>query len=150
MTDKTKITKEQLNLFIVCGKHFIMNVDSENNPLVPAIEAILPEATEKLKKVERQKNLFRISLAKKTASKHLEVDKHGNHMYTEEDTKKIWDKMDEIDKEEVNLTCNVIKDHPSEGLSYDIKMAFSGIVIPKINIPKFEEDEEEKEVENDD
>ena len=141
---KTKITKEQLNLFVVCGKHFIMNVDSDNNPLVSAIEDILPEAIEKLKKVERQKNLYRISLAKKTASKHLELDKHGNHMYTEEDTKKIWAKLDEIEKEEVTISTHVIEEHPSEGMTYDIKMAFSGIVIPKINIPKFEEEVEEE------
>ena len=143
MTDKTTITKEQLNTFIVAGKYYLN--DREESELTKAIESILPEAINKLKKVERQRDMFRISLAKKTASKHIELDKNGRHQYTEDDTKKIWDKMDEIDKEEIQIHACIVTEYPTEDISYDMKRAFSGIVIPELNIPKFEEEPVESE-----
>ncbi len=141
--EKAKITKEQLNLFVYAGKQYLIN--REDSELTKAIEAILPEATKKLKKVERTRDLFKISLAKKTASKHIDLDKNGRYQHTEEDTKKIWEKMDEIDEEEVQLSSHVIIDYPTEDITYDMKRAFQSVVIPAMPADESKDEEEEKE-----
>lgn len=137
---KTEITKEQLNLFVLAGKAYLH--DREPSQLTMAIESLLPEAIKKLKKVERDRDMFRISLAKKTASKHLELDKNGRHQYTEEDTKKIWARMDEIDAEKITMHSCVVVDYPTEDITYDTKRGFQSIVIPAMNIEFTEEEQE--------
>jgi hypothetical protein len=144
--EKTSIKKEQLNLFVWAGKQYL--IDREESELTKAIESILPEAINKLKKVERDRDLFRITLAKKTGSKHLELDKNGRYQHTEEDTKKIWEKMDEIDEQEVKLSSHIIKEYPTEDISYDMKRAFQSIVIPAMPVIEEDEKEEEEEEEN--
>lgn len=141
-----KVTKEQLNLFVICGKHYL-NELKEPSELSKAIETVLPEAIKKLQKVERQRDMFRISLAKKTATKHLDLDRQGRYQHTEDDTLKIFAKMEEIDKEEVNLHSTIIEEYPDEGLSYDIRQAFQGIVIPAKLYPKYKDEEEPKDEE---
>jgi hypothetical protein len=145
--EKTTITKEQLNIFVLAGKHYL--IDREKSELTEAIEAILPEAFKKLKKVERERDLYKLSLAKKTNSKHIDLDKNGRYQHTEEDTKKIWEKMDEIDREEVKLSSHVIDKYPTEDITYDMKQAFQSIVIPAIIVTETEEEEEEEEEETD-
>lgn len=139
----TEISKEQLNHFVLAGKHYLN--DREESELTKAIEMILPTAIKKLKKVERQRDAFRIAKAKKTGSKHLEKDKNGQYQFTEEDTKLVWEKMDEIDQEMIKVPCHIVEEYPTEDISYDIKMAFQGVVIPKIEISTFEEGEETEE-----
>lgn len=142
--DKTTITKDQLNLFVWAGKQYLVN--REESELTKAIESILPQAIKKLQKVERQRDLFKISLAKKTNSKHIDLDKNGRYQHTEDDTKKIWDKMDEIDAETVTLNCHVVpdKDYPKEDITFDMKRAFQSIVIPAMPVYDVSEEEDEK------
>jgi primosomal protein N' len=146
--DKTTITKEQLNLFVFASKQYLSN--TEESDLSKAIEAILPSAIEKLKKVDRKRDLFKISLAKKTNSKHIDLDKNGRYQHTEEDTKKIWAKMDEIDKEEVMISCHVIEKYPTDGITFDMKRAFQSVVIPAMPVVEIEQEEEEEEEEQND
>lgn len=138
----TTITKEQLNLFVVCGKHFVTaQMDTKDtNPLWGAVNSILPVALKKLQKVERQKELTRISLCKKTASKHIDTDKNGRYQYTEEDNKILLEKFDTIDQETVIIPTEIIEEYPTDGLTYDIMSAFEGIVIPATKRVKFEEE----------
>lgn len=149
----TEITKEELNLFAVCAKHYLNNYDGDRkaNPLVRSIESILPGMMKQLKKVERQKELSRVSLCKKTASKHIEYDKSGRYQFTEEDFKKLEVQLDKIDQEKIKVLEVVIEEFPEEGLSYDIRQAFEGIVIPKTEkleiVEELEEELEEKDEE---
>ncbi len=146
--EKTTITKEQLNLFVWAGKQYLIN--REGSELTKAIEAILPEGIKKLQKTERARDLFKISLAKKTNSKHIDLDKNGRYQHTEDDTKKIWEKMDEIDAETIQLSCHVIKDYPTEDITFDMKRAFQSIVIPAMPVTEFEEEHEEEHEEESD
>jgi hypothetical protein len=140
-TDKTTITKEKLNLFVVCGKHYITNAENKSE-LWHAINSLLPVAVKKLQKVEREKELFRLSICKKSSSKHIEMDKHGRYQFTEEDNKKLLEKFDEIELETVTIPCHVIEEFPEEGLSYDMRKGFEGIVIPATEEVVFEEETE--------
>lgn len=135
---KISITKEQLNLFVVCGKHYITSIE-EKSLLWHAINSIVPLAIKKLKKVERQKELVRLSLCKKTSSKHIDMDKNGRYQFTEEDNLKLLEKFDEIDAELVELPTNIITEFPEEGLTYDLRKGFEGIVIPATTEIKDEE-----------
>lgn len=144
----TKITKEKLNLFVACGKHYVSNANESE--LSKAVEAVLEPAIKKLKKVERQQEIARLSLAKKTSSKHIERDKYGNNLFTEADNIKLLEKIDEINAEEVDLPIDIVEDYPSEGITYDIRQAFEGIVIPKIarkfdNLPDDPKEDEAEE-----
>lgn len=145
--NKTEITKEQLNLFVWAGKQYLIN--REESELTKSIESILPEAIKKLQKVDRARDLFKVSLAKKTNSKHIDLDKNGRYQHTEDDTKKIWAKMDEIDEEIVTISAHVVSDYPKEDITFDMKRAFQSIVIPAMPVVEVEEEEtEEKEEQN--
>lgn len=142
MNNMTTITKEQLNIFVVCGKHYVSAQikDKNTNPLWQAINSLLPGAVSKLKKVERQRELARLNLCKKNSSKHIEYDKSGNYQYTEEDNISLLEKFDAINEETVQMQTHIINDYPTEGLTYDIMQAFEGIVIPEV-----QREEEQKE-----
>lgn len=127
--DKVSITKEKLNLFVVCGKHYT-SATEEKSELWDAIYSLVPLALKKLKKVERQKELVRISLCKKTSSKHLDMDKNNRYQFTEEDNLKLLEKFDDIDAELVEFPCQIVKEFPEEGLTFDMRKGFEGIVIP--------------------
>lgn len=127
--DTTTITKEQLNLFVVCGKHYVTNAKA--SVLKSAISELLPTALKKLKKVERQKELARLNLCKKTASRHIDLDKEGRYQYTEEDHARLLERFDEIDEETVEMPTIIVTDYPDEGLTYDLRRGFEGIVLPK-------------------
>lgn len=126
--ETTTITKEQLNLFVVVGKHYVTN--SKPSVLKSAIQELLPSALKKLKKVERQKELVRLHLCKKTASKHIDLDRDGRYQFTEEDNVQLLEKFDEIDEETVEMRTIIVDDFPEEGLTYDTRRGLEGIVIP--------------------
>jgi hypothetical protein len=128
-TDKTQITKEQLNLFVVCGKHYVTT--AESSVLKENVNALLPSAIKKLKKVEREKELWRLNLCKKTSSKHIDRDKNGMYQFTQEDNVKLLEEFDKIDGEFIEVLSCIVSEFPEEGLTYDIRKAFEGIVIPK-------------------
>lgn len=143
----TEITKEHLNLFIVCGKHYVNSVPAEKrkeNPLVPVIESVLPGMVKQLKKVERSKELFRISLCKKTAANYIEHNKNGDYQFTDKDLIKLTEELTKIDEQTIKVPCVIIEEFPEEGLSYDLRQAFEGIVIPKGERLEIEEDETEE------
>lgn len=144
--ETTKITKEKLNLFVICGKHYLNN--TKKDKLWGAIDLVLPQMITQLKKVEKQKEFIRLGLCKKTATKHVELDKNGRYQYTEEDNKKLINKLEEVDNELVTVPCIMIedKDIPEEGITYDMRKAFEGIVIPgSQEIITFQVEEEELE-----
>lgn len=127
--ENVTITKEQLNLFVVCGKHYATN--AKPSVLKSTVSELLPIALKKLKKVERQKELTRLNLCKKTASKHIDLDKDGRYQFTEEDNIKLLERFDDIDEETVEMPCIIVSEYPEEGLTFDIVRGFEGIVIPK-------------------
>ena len=140
-----KITKDKLNLFVICGKHYLNN--NKKNMLWGALDTILPQMVNKLKRVEKQKEFVRLQLCKKTASKHVELDKNGRYQYTEDDNKKLINELEAIDNELVDVPAIIIPetDVPEEGITYDMRKAFEGIVIPGSQEIVLEEVEEELE-----
>jgi len=158
--ETTKITKSQLNLFVVAGKHYVNANQKKKSKLWVANDTILPKATKLLEKVEKQRELARVNLCKKTASKHIEYDKNGRYQFTAEDFKTLQEKLETIDDEMVTIPTMIIPkgEYPELGLSYDFRQAFQGIVIPepdyKLDDPELDEkleaenksfEEEEKE-----
>ncbi len=139
---KTQITKEQLNLFVLCGKHYITDQMDKKSELWEAVNSILPIALKKLQKVDRQKELARINLCKKTSTKHLDMDKNGRYQFTEDDNIKLYERFDDIDNEMVDIPTQVIEKYPTEGLTFDTMRGFEGIVIPVQERIKFEEEED--------
>ncbi len=126
------ITKEKLNKFVACGKHYITVNVANKSLLWVNVDTLLEIAIKKLKKVEREKELARLSLCKKTATKHIDMSKNGNYQFTEEDHKKLLEAVDTIDQSTVDMPCMVIPkgEYPEKGLTYDIRDSFKGIVIP--------------------
>lgn len=146
--ETTKITKEKLNLFVVCGKHYINN--TKKNDLWGAIDFVLPQMVSLLKKVEKKKEFVRLKLCKKTATKHVELDRNGRYQYTEDDNIKLIDLLEEIDNELVDVPVMIVNEYPEDGLTYDLRKAFEGIVIPgsqEIVTFQVEEELEEQETE---
>jgi hypothetical protein len=140
----TNITKEHLNRFVAVGKHYAST--AEDSELKAAVMDVLEPAIKRLKKSERQRELMRLKLCKKTSTKHIERDKFGNLIFTEADNIKLLEEFDAIDAETVELPCEIVEDFPEEGLTYDTRMAFEGIVIPKVQ-RKFDNEEEEQPAE---
>lgn len=128
--ETTKVTKERVNLFVICGKHYLNN--TQKNKLWGAVDNILPSMVSILKKAEKKKEFVRLSLCKKTATKHVELDKAGRYQYTEEDNKKLINELEAIDNELVDVPVIIVPegDYPEEGMTYDMRKAFEGIVIP--------------------
>jgi hypothetical protein len=144
--ETTKITKEKLNLFVICGKHYLNNTPKNN--LWGAIDTILPHMVALLKKVEKKKEFIRLSLCKKTATKHVELDKNGRYQYTEDDNKKLIERLEEVDNELVDVPVIIAEEYPAEGMTYDMRKAFEGIVIPgsqEIVVMEIEEELEEQD-----
>lgn len=133
MTETTQINKEKLNLFVLTGKHYLNSNTKKKSRLWMAVDTILPKATKLLTKVEKERELARVSLCKKTASKHIEYDKNGRYQFTAEDFKILQEKLDAIDEALVTIPTMIIPkgEYPELGLTYDIRQAFQGIVIPE-------------------
>jgi len=131
--ETVKITKSQLNLFVVAGKHYVNANQKKKSKLWIAIDTILPKATKLLEKVEKERELARVNLCKKSASKHIEYDKNGRYQFTDETFKTLQEKLDAIDVAEVTIPQIIIPkgEYPELGLSYDFRQAFQGIVIPE-------------------
>lgn len=126
------ITKEKLNLFVVCAKGYL-NANTEKKSVLTAyLDEILPSMIKKLKKVEREKELVRLKYAKKTASKHIEQDKNGRYQFTEEDNINVLEEFDRIDEETIEIEPMLVpeEDCPQD-LTFDVSDAFRGIVIPE-------------------
>lgn len=140
---KTSITKEKLNLFVLAGKTYITRAE-EKSALWHALNSILPKAVKKLEKVERQKELVRLSLCKKTSTKHIDFDKEGRYQFTEDDNKSLLEKFDAIDQELVSIPTLIVSDYPESGLTYDTRYAFEGIVIPVAERTELDDDEPEE------
>lgn len=132
MTQTTQITKEKLNLFVITAKHYL-NSTKKKSKLWIAIDAILPKATKLLAKVEKERELVRVNLCKKTASKHIEYDKNGRFQFTAEDYKTLQEKLDAIEEAMVTVPTMIIPkgEYPELGLTYDVRQGFQGIVIPE-------------------
>jgi len=148
--ETTKITKSQLNLFVVAGKHYLNANQSKKSKLWVAIDSILPKATKLLERVEKERELARVNLCKKSASKHIEYDKSSRYQFTAEDFKTLQEKLEIIDAAEVTIPQIIIPkgEYPELGLSYDFRQAFQGIVIPepdyKLDDPDLDEKLEEE------
>lgn len=129
--DKITITFEQLNLFVLCGKQYASS--AEESILKIAVEELLPVALGKLKKYEQSLEKIRARYAKKTASKHIERDKYNNYQFTEKDLEDLTEAVNKTSLETTDLPYNIIDgEYPTDGLTWDMRMAFEGIVIPKI------------------
>lgn len=129
--ETTNVSKEQINLFVVCGKHYV-NANRETPSVLSAtVEELLDSYLKKLKKIDREKELVRMKLCKKTATKHIDQDKSGRYQFTEDDQIKLYDEFDRIDEEMVEMPCQIVpKDQiPMEGITYDVARAFKGIVM---------------------
>ena len=154
--ETTEITKEKLDRFVLCAKHYVNNnkrhmIDGNKNRtenvLWIAIDSILPKMVTKLKKVEKEKEFLRLNLCKKTATKHVDLDKNGRYQYTEEDNVTLINKVEQIEKQIIKVPSMLIAEDsvPEEGLTYDMRKAFEGIVIPGEATPELEEVEELEE-----
>lgn len=128
------ITKDQLNLFVVCAKGYLNANIGKKSVLTGHLEEILPSMIKKLKRVEREKELVRLKYAKKTASKHIDQDKEGRYQFTEEDNIKVLEEFDRIGEETVEIEPLIVsvEDCP-EDLTFDVRNAFRGIVIPPLD-----------------
>lgn len=133
-TLKTEVTKEQLNLFAVVGKHYLNANNKKKSVLWVAVNELLPIAIKKLKKIEREKDLIRMKYCKKTATKHIEMDKRGSYMFTEDDNKKVLEEFDRINDEMIEMPTLIVPkgEYPESDLSFDIREGFKGIVIPEV------------------
>ena len=114
-----------------------------------ALDTILPQMINKLKKVEKKKEFVRLHLCKKTPSKHVELDKNGRYQYTQDDNIKLINDLEAIDNELVEVLAIIIPEDqvPDEGITYDMRKAFEGIVIPGSQEIVLEPIEEEEELE---
>jgi len=143
--ETTKITKAQLNLFVLAGKQYVNAFQKKKSKLWIAIDTILPKATKLLERVEKERELARVNQCKKTATKHIEYDKNGRYQFTEETYKALQEKLDAIEESEVTIPKIIVAkgEYPELGLSYDFRQAFQGIVIPepdyKLDDPELDE-----------
>lgn len=150
--NNAEITKEKLSLFVACGKYYINANQANKSLLWICIDSLLELGTKKLKKIERERDFVRMKFCKKTGSKHIEYDKRGSYQFTEEDNKKVLEEFDRIDSETLEFPTMIVPkgEYPVKGLSYDLRQAFKGIVIPAneydVSDPNFQAllDEENK------
>lgn len=130
--ETVQITKEKLNKFAVAGKYYHTKHNASKSQLWMAIDALLELAQKKLKKIEQQKDLTRVQLCKKDKSQYIEYDKKGGYQFTEEKYKELVEKLNIIDNELVEMPIQIIPkgQYPEKDLTFDLRDAFRGIVIP--------------------
>jgi len=131
MTETTQIPKEKLNLFVVTGKHYL-NSTKKKSKLWVAVDAILPKAIKLLTKVEKERELARVNLCKKTASKHIEYDKNGRYQFTAEDYKTLQEKLDAIDGQSNQLKLQGKSE--KDILNLKVKQTEQAITAAEVNL----------------
>lgn len=140
-----KITKEKLNLFCLCGKAYL-NM-SPKSKLWYAVDKVLKKALKLLKKVEEEKNTARREFALKKDKGVFDTAEGGVFQYSAADHEKLIERMSKIDEEEVEIMSHIIPvgeyDDDPKVLSFDMRNAFEGIVIPEINYDEFDIDKYE-------
>ena len=131
MENTVTITKEKLNKFVVCGKHYVTANMANKSLLWIHVDTLLETAIKKLKKIEREKDYVRMKYCKKTATKHIDLSKFDKYQFTEEDNTTVLKEFDRIDAEEIDFPCMIVPkgQYPEKGLTYDIRDSFKGIVI---------------------
>lgn len=136
-----EITKEKVNKFVIAGKHYINANIAKKSVLWINVDILLEMYVKKLKGIERDRDYVRMKFCKKTGTKHIEMTKYNGYQFTEEDNKKVLTEFDRIDSELVDMPIQIVPkgEYPEKGLSYDIRDAFRGIVIPALEYDvKFE------------
>jgi len=138
MTDKTTITNERLNLFVVVGKHFLSNPKKfPKSDLWYAVDKLVKKGLKKLKKVEEEKQKKRREVAVKLDKGIYDLTADGNFKWTDENYEKHVAACAEIDeKEVVDFEPHIVNVYDDSEFSFDIRNAFEGIVIPEIDYDK--------------
>lgn len=145
-----EITKEKVNKFVVAGKFYINANIAKKSVLWVNVDTLLETYIDKLKKIDRERDYVRMKFCKKTNTQHIEFTKNGSYQFKEDDNKKVLDEFDRIDKELVEMPILIVPkgQYPEKGLSYDIRDAFKGIVIPTDEYPEKKELAKLLELEN--
>ncbi len=140
------ITNERLNLFVTCGKHYLNN--TKKSKLWFAVDKILKGAVKQLKKVNERKDEVRREFALKLDKGVFDTNENGTFKYDVEGNKKIVAALAVIDAETCEINTHIIPegqyDDNPELLSFDIRNAFEGIVIPEIDYENFDIDKFEE------
>ena len=127
------ITNEQLNLFVVCGKHYLNT--APKSKLWFSVDKILKIAIKKLKKVEDKKDDLRRECALKLDKGVFDTKENGAFKYDVEGQKKLIAGLLLIDEETLEIPSHIVpegeyNDDPKL-ISFDVRNAFEGIVIPE-------------------
>ncbi len=134
------ITNERLNLFAICAKQYLNT--SPRSKLWFAVDKILKIAIKKLKKVEEKKNEKRRDHALKLDKGVFDTKDDGSFKYDVTGHKALVVDLAAIDEETVEIPVNIVPDGQFDEnpkfLSFDIRNAFEGIVIPAIDYDNFD------------
>jgi len=135
------ITNEQLNIFVLCGKAFTTN--TPKSKLWFAVDKITKVAHKKLKNVEREKEAKRREFAMTKEKGIYDLDDKGQFQFTPDGLNNLLKAFEEIDQKEVEIPIHIIPagEYDEKTLTFDVRQAFEGIVIPAIDYEKFNIDE---------
>ncbi len=127
------ITNERLNLFVFCAKQYLNT--TPRSKLWFAVDKILKIAIKKLKKVEERKNEKRRDHALKLDKGVFDTKDDGSFKYDVKGHKDLVADLLLIDEDTVEVPVHIIPDGEFDEklLSFDIRNAFEGIVIPVID-----------------
>jgi hypothetical protein len=139
-TTMKTITNEQLNLFVLCAKHYVNN--SPKSKLWYAVDKILKGALKQLKKVDERKAEKKRERAIKLEKGVFDLRLDGTFKYDLEGERLLVEDLNAIDQETVEIKTHVITDYDDDPklISFDMRNAFEGIVIPEIDYDNFDID----------
>lgn len=144
MDNIKSITNEELNFFVLAGKAYLNT--APRSKLWYAVDKLTKIGIKMLKKVEREKDAKRREFAL-TLDKGVYDTKDNNEFkYNVEGHKKLVDALNVIDESQIDFPIHIVSEYDNDPkiISFDIRRAFEGIVIPEITDP-YEENEETKE-----
>jgi len=131
------LTNKQLNLFVICGKQYL-NTAPAKTKLWYAVDKILKKSLKKLEEVDEIKNEKRRDHALTTDKGVFDTNENGTFKYTLAGNKKLMSELTEIENKEVEIDTHIVTEYDDDPkiLSFDIRRAFEGIVIPEIDYDK--------------
>lgn len=137
------ITNERLNLFVLCGKHYVNN--APKSKLWYAVDKLLKIAIRMLKKVDEKKNEKRMDRAVKLDKGVLDLTIDGSFKYNLEGHKLLIAELRAIDDETVEMPTHIVTEYDDDPklISFDMRNAFEGIVIPETDYAILNEKQEE-------
>lgn len=140
----TTITNEKLVSFCFHAKAFINS--TPKSKLWFACDKILRIALKKARKTDQEKDERRRENALMKDKGLFDLDDKNQFQFTKESEKKLLEEFKVIDEKTIELETHIVTDFDDSKLSYDMRTAFEGIVIPEykeIDIDNYQESKEQ-------